>query len=465
MRIQVTHLGAVREADFALKPVTVFVGPNSTGKSWLAYMIGGVFGQHGWNMHLDDFARGTTTLPSDFMDDLVSQIKSRGRAALEVEFLATSLAPRYFRSVARSAQRWVPEYLGVSESALRDFRLEIDATDSLHFMSEALLRTELDYPIAGSSEGTEPLLQLAKDMGGSSLHLYTVGSDDPFTVLPEASIRRRIASEVFQLLHRAIHTDSYLFPTERTAYVAFPVMYNTSSDDLLGAPSRGSRGNEGKPMPLPLAEFLRWMGRTYAENSPRRSLEEKMPEICRYSELADLLEKRVLGGSVRSELREQGWRELRFDFGLPETVSIGSASSMVRELAPLVQYLRYAALGRDLLVIDEPEMNLHPAAQAAMAEFIAILANAGLRLVLTTHSPYIVDHLSNLMKAYRADPNGSRTDLFFLKDRRAYINPDEVGIRLLADGVSRDIMQEEHLIDWETFSSVADRLSEIYFDL
>ena len=39
------------------------------------------------------------------------------------------------------------------------------------------------------------------------------------------------------------------------------------------------------------------------------------------------------------------------------------SSSMVKELAPLVLYLRYLAKPDELVIIDEPEMNLHPAAQ------------------------------------------------------------------------------------------------------
>ncbi len=44
------------------------------------------------------------------------------------------------------------------------------------------------------------------------------------------------------------------------------------------------------------------------------------------------------------------------------TMEIPVVSSMVKELSPLVLYLRYLAKPGELLVIDEPEMNLHPEA-------------------------------------------------------------------------------------------------------
>ena len=72
---------------------------------------------------------------------------------------------------------------------------------------------------------------------------------------------------------------------------------------------------------------------------------------------------------------------------------------MTKELVPLVLYLRYLAEPDDLIVIDEPEMNLHPAAQVEIIEFLAMLVNAGLNVLITTHSPYIIDHISNLIVA------------------------------------------------------------------
>ena len=44
-------------------------------------------------------------------------------------------------------------------------------------------------------------------------------------------------------------------------------------------------------------------------------------------------------------------------------------------------------------------MNLHPEAQAKMTEFLAMLVKAGLRVLITTHTPYMLDHLSNLIRA------------------------------------------------------------------
>ena len=70
----------------------------------------------------------------------------------------------------------------------------------------------------------------------------------------------------------------------------------------------------------------------------------------------------------------------------------------------------------DLLLIENPEMHLHPAGQAAMGEFLAEVAAAGVQVMLETHS----DHVLNGIR--RAVRNGTltldETALHFFRPRQ-----------------------------------------------
>ena len=74
------------------------------------------------------------------------------------------------------------------------------------------------------------------------------------------------------------------------------------------------------------------------------------------------------------------------------------ASSMVSELAPVVVYLRYLVQPGDVLIIEEPESHLHPAMQAVFARELARLARSGIRVVVTTHSEWLLDQFANLVR-------------------------------------------------------------------
>ena len=115
--------------------------------------------------------------------------------------------------------------------------------------------------------------------------------------------------------------------------------------------------------------------------------------------LADVLEQNLLAGAVRLNRSETGYpsfayRPAKWDSDVP----LMRTSSMVSELAPVVLYLRYLVEPGDLLIIEEPESHLHPALQTAFARELARLVHSGVRVLLTTHSEWILEALANLVR-------------------------------------------------------------------
>ncbi len=71
---------------------------------------------------------------------------------------------------------------------------------------------------------------------------------------------------------------------------------------------------------------------------------------------------------------------------------------MVSELAPVVLFLRGVLDIGDTLIIEEPEAHLHPAAQTHVAVTLARLVRAGVRVVITTHSDWLLKEIGNLIR-------------------------------------------------------------------
>ena len=61
-------------------------------------------------------------------------------------------------------------------------------------------------------------------------------------------------------------------------------------------------------------------------------------------------------------------------------------------------------------MVDEPELNLHPANQRRIARLFACLVNLGVKVFITTHSDYIVKELNTLIMLNhdRATPKKNR---------------------------------------------------------
>ena len=73
------------------------------------------------------------------------------------------------------------------------------------------------------------------------------------------------------------------------------------------------------------------------------------------------------------------------------------ASSTVKTFFGLWSYLNHLAQVGDWLMIDEPELNLHPSNQRAVAQILARLVNRGVHVIISTHSDYMVRELGNLV--------------------------------------------------------------------
>ena len=84
--------------------------------------------------------------------------------------------------------------------------------------------------------------------------------------------------------------------------------------------------------------------------------------------------------------------------GMDIDLEMAQSSSMVGEIGPLVLYLKGGIEPGDTLFIEEPEAHLHPAAQTKMAEILAAMVRAGIRVVITTHSDWMLTKIANIVR-------------------------------------------------------------------
>jgi predicted ATPase len=180
------------------------------------------------------------------------------------------------------------------------------------------------------------------------------------------------------------------------------------------------------------------------------------------------LEGHLLGGVVDYERRGSDVR-LFFTMNDGQKLPMEASSSLVRALSGLDLYLRHWANRGDLVILDEPEMNAHPDAQLGIVELLAYLVNNGVRVVVTTQSPYMVDHLGTLVEASRLEGDARRSIVgkLRLKDEQALISPDKLAVyRFGLDGKVTSIFDEEtRSIDPSIFSEVGAREANLFSEI
>nr|VFJ74601.1 MAG: Predicted ATPase [Candidatus Kentron sp. FW] len=69
----------------------------------------------------------------------------------------------------------------------------------------------------------------------------------------------------------------------------------------------------------------------------------------------------------------------------------------------------------DILLIENPEVHLHPAGQARMGQFLADVARAGIQVIVETHSDHVLNGIRRSVKAGRIAPE--QVALHFFRSR------------------------------------------------
>jgi predicted ATPase len=112
---------------------------------------------------------------------------------------------------------------------------------------------------------------------------------------------------------------------------------------------------------------------------------------------------------------------------------------------------------RTNFVVEEPELNLFPTTQRNLLNFLVACCNKRRKhsLTITTHSPYIINQLNLLLKAYDKDK----------KIDNASINFDELNVYIVQNGTIQDLKIKNegvHIINTENLSDDINDIYDIY---
>ncbi|MGQ4914342.1 MAG: AAA family ATPase [Candidatus Asgardarchaeia archaeon] len=129
-----------------------------------------------------------------------------------------------------------------------------------------------------------------------------------------------------------------------------------------------------------------------------RSLEPS-EDVRRISnELLEKIEKTLSGMIKIKKFEDYGISELVYTTLNGNDVPVSRTSSMISELAPLYLYLKFVVNQEDTLIIEEPESHVHQDIQAKLATILANLVNQEkLKLIITTHSDVFISKINNLI--------------------------------------------------------------------
>ena len=161
---------------------------------------------------------------------------------------------------------------------------------------------------------------------------------------------------------------------------------------------------------------------------------------------------RVESGGVRFVSTRRGDRW----FNIP----LYQASSSARGLSDMYFYMRHVAEEDQLFMVDEPEAHLDTANQIEMARLLARLTRAGVKVLVTTHSDYIVKEINNLIMLSQPFQNKEAVIKRLKYGEDDYLHPDQVRAYIADDGKLRRCETNPYGIEYKNFDTTIDDIND-----
>ena len=422
LEIDVTDFGPIAQATVNLRPLTVFVGPSNTGKSYLAILIyalhrffGGDGGFGNRRFHRADpffIGRRAPELSDESIDNLMEIVRLTTAERKSEDARGIVLTPavadvfRYqFDKNAEALADEIGRCFGIGDThtltrkgrtkaariAMRR-RMSNDLEFGEHTLSlgrKTEFRTTIPggIPIPVDYETIDSMKLYVRsylpmlDEGKSDIKLREFATMEMMSIVGDLLMPSAVG---------VLHLPAFYLPADRTGVMHAHTAVVSAL--IASAPRAGLRPAARTPtLSGVLADFLEQL------------IEIDLPEPGRRKRLSDLskrIEKDVLDGSIRINrstsanyphfaYRPEGWKD---------DLALANASSMVSELAPVVLYLRHLVRPGNVLIVEEPESHLHPAMQVAFTRNLSALVNAGINLIVTTHSEWLLEELANIVR-------------------------------------------------------------------
>lgn len=443
-RFKVENLGPIKGGVIDVKPLTILCGPNNSGKTWLMYAIYG---------YLSGFPSFGSPVPQ--LNSWSKILRAEGTVEIDLKKYIKDSFTELTDVFSKGGVMHLDNTFGCDDSIFSKakFSVELDQQE----LSDLAISKRLDSRLAIGTRKMD-VLRAFKESGSPILRVTLL--DAKFT-----GLKAHLAQILCQfLLDLDQGKNIFLIPAERNGLHLFYKELSSRRTALLHHATQSkidiakliqdvvsSKSKYAKP----IADYIDWLNDITGNSAIGSAVGTPWAERLR--EMVD----------GRYEVGRDG--EIGFTPGVVKRNRAGmprlglhAASSTVKSLFGLWFYLRNQAQVGDTIMIDEPELNLHPENQRQLARLIVGVVKSGVRVMVSTHSDYFVREIGNQI-VYGALAESQRLSVAMQVgyDDADGLAIEQVGAFMFNDGHISDVLADikEGLII-ETFDQTILRMNE-----
>lgn len=441
LKIKFKNLGPLKKGEVTIRNMTIFCGKNNTGKTYVNYLIYSI---------LETLKDYRTNLNLN-----IDQLFKEGVQEIDVVSLFDNNFDRIVKEIANEVKENLYKVFNSKKDFFEELELEIELDKEQK--REKLIKLKFDRNVT-IGENKVKISNLNKVEGSDKITLIYFKEKTEKKILEEAL--RRYIENFLQLCLIQEENQKYMLPTERNGLNIF---YNELLRKRANIVENMDFSVEGKEeienvnnYPKPVKDYLRIL-----------------TELDRYDKnegngifvnIAKEMEKEIIRGKYKidnNRIFYQTENEKELDLYI--------ASSTVKTIFGIIFYLRHLIKNRDYLIIDEPELNLHPENQVKIAKLLARLVNSGIKVIISTHSDYITKEFNNLLMLDNNFKNKTKIMEKYDYSKEDVLERKNVGAYLFKDGILDEMEIGEEGIITKTFDEVIESINErnddIYYSI
>lgn len=457
------NIGPIENAELELGDLTIIVGRNNTGKTYLVYTLYGFLkAWEDWRGPALVTARTSGAVRSRWaarypaFEQISEQVARSGQAELPLDPAALT---RERKDAMHSLTRWFSNggLAGVFSSPPEKFE---NASIGVKF------DTEFSHDAQPFEVVTETQESLSIRYDGTSLSV--MGDQSGSRPSHPATLRQRIWRHYLRFLLPELPSDPFVLSAERFGISLFYRELDFKKSQLVDLLQKyGDRESKDPDFPfylmdetvsryaLPVKDNI-----DYTRSIP--DLRKQRSEVYDdgfFNDIRKLMNGYYAASSDAIEFRSTARGDRRF------AIPLHLASSSARGLSDLYFFLRHVARKDHLLIIDEPESHLDTANQILLARLLARLVRAGLKVLLTTHSDYLIKELNNLIMLSHPFDNRTRVIKKLRYARDDCIAPEGVRAYIATENSITKCEIDKFGIDMPNFDETINKINNVANEL
>lgn len=383
-------LGVINNIEFKLNELTVFTGNNNSGKTYTSYLLYGILSALSENQFFKIIE----------LKELENFLKNNGKIRIDKDKVEVEYIRQSIEFINNHFIDIVVKNFKIDTREFENFELEIKEEDIKSLLGDFCAKESNIWSINKIKFN----IQLENNY-------YVISKIDDcheniIDILSDKVFMNIIASRLSNLLLNIPKT--VYFPAERIGINVFrnelnenrlktydTIINNLQYTNLKSKKEKNKMKNElifinsllSNIYPKPVSDYIKFLNSIKPDYG-----------IQQTSEISKYIQNNILNGkyeinekdntvSFRQRIGQKKYKSLPFHI----------ASASIKSLYGIDYYLDEIGKVGDFLIIDEPELSLHPENQIKLAIAISMIVDMGIKVVLSTHSDLFIRSLVNII--------------------------------------------------------------------